>query len=106
MLNLKAIVDHHREINNVNFDLDTITKDFIDTMWDKSDKEFKTEIIGNKPTTSAYVTLPNGFTLIEHSSCVKPENYDFKMGKEACEERIKTQMWKLYGFFLQEILHY
>lgn len=106
MLNLKAIVEHHRDINNVDFNLDSISKDFIDTMWAKSEKIFKTENIGNKPVTSAYVTLPNGHVLIEHSTCVKPENYDFEMGKEACEKRIKEEMWKLYGFFLQEILHY
>lgn len=51
-------------------------------------------------TTVVRVLLKNGFTCIEASSCVSPENYDEAMGTKICMERIKNQIWKLLGFLL------
>lgn len=52
-------------------------------------------------TTVVRVLLKNGFTCVEASSCVSPENYDEAMGAKICMERIKNQIWKLLGFLLQ-----
>jgi hypothetical protein len=52
-------------------------------------------------TTVVRVLLKNGFTCVEASSCVSPENYDEAMGAKICMDRIKNQIWKLLGFLLQ-----
>lgn len=103
---LRKIVEHHKQINDVDFRHDTITNHFIDIMWEKSTKEFSTEYFQNKPMTVAKVELPNGFIILETSLCIDPKKYSFEMGKDICEEKIRNKMWELYGFFLQEILHY
>lgn len=62
----------------------------------------ETEVItmGDK-TTVVRATLRNGFTIVESSSCVSPENYDEKMGADICLEHIKDKIWMLLGFLLQ-----
>ncbi len=51
--------------------------------------------------TIVIATLKNGFTIVESSACVDPENYDEKIGAEICKERIKNQVWNHLGFLLQ-----
>lgn len=41
------------------------------------------------------------FELVEASSCVSPENYDEKLGREICMKKIKDRVWHLLGFLLQ-----
>lgn len=50
--------------------------------------------------TVTTVTLANGFTLTESSTCVDPENYDVETGVDCCMERIKDKIWYLLGFLL------
>ncbi|HDR7795325.1 TPA: hypothetical protein QCY19_003996 [Bacillus luti] len=45
--------------------------------------------------------LPNGFIIVEHSACVDPANYNEKIGKEICLERIRNKIWELEGYKLQ-----
>ena len=63
-------------------------------------KGVKIQTIGDK-TTLVHVTLANGFTITEASSCVDPENYSVEIGAEICMERIKNKVWELLGFLLQ-----
>lgn len=58
---------------------------------------------GSKSTVVS-VTLPNGFVIIESSSCVDPENYDHEVGKKICLDRIKNKIWELEGYRLQSSL--
>ena len=51
--------------------------------------------------TIVVVQLPNGFVLVESSSCVDPANYDEKLGQQICLERIKNKLWELEGYKLQ-----
>lgn len=51
--------------------------------------------------TIVIAILKNGFTIVESSACVDPENYDEKIGAEICKERIKNQVWNHLGFLLQ-----
>ncbi len=46
-------------------------------------------------------TLVNGFTILEHSSCVDPSNYDHEIGINICKQRIKAKVWNHLGFLLQ-----
>lgn len=50
--------------------------------------------------TVTTVTLANGFTLTESSTCVDPDNYDVETGVDCCMERIKDKIWYLLGFLL------
>ena len=55
-------------------------------------------------TTIVIAKLPNGFVIVESSSCVSPENYDVTVGKEICMERIENKIWELEGYALQKKL--
>lgn len=59
-----------------------------------------TQTAGEK-TTIVRAMLRNGFELVEASSCVSPENYDEKLGREICMKKIKDRVWQLLGFLLQ-----
>ena len=63
-------------------------------------KEKEVEKFRDK-TTIVKVVLQNGFVLVEHSSCVSPDNFDMKIGEEICMERIENKIWELLGFKLQ-----
>ena len=53
-------------------------------------------------TTIVVCTLPNGFRIVESSSCVDPANYSQKIGEEICLERIENKIWELLGYMLME----
>lgn len=46
------------------------------------------------------VTLANGFTLVEESACVSPENFDWAKAEEIVREKVRRQVWHLLGFTL------
>lgn len=78
-----------------------LTPEDIKAVW----MESKVEVMKLEPkTTLVKATLPNGFEIIETSSCVSPENYDEKMGKGICEKRILDKIWLLEGYVLQSKL--
>jgi hypothetical protein len=56
--------------------------------------------LGEK-TTVVCVTLPNGFEIIESSSCVDPANYDYELGESIAMKRIEDKIWMLEGYLLQ-----
>lgn len=81
-------------INRVNKkDIDNILKDTL----------IKVEKYGDK-TTILKATLPNGFVIIESSSCVDPANFDMKMGEEICMDKLVNKIWELEGYKLQSEL--
>jgi hypothetical protein len=77
----------------------TITEDQIRTIISKS--EIKTYKFGNK-TTVVHAVLPNGFVMVESSSCVDPENFDEVIGYDICMNRIANKIWELEGYALQK----
>lgn len=79
----------------------TITTEHIQAIMDQT--AFETSTIGDK-TTIVHATLPNGFVIVESSSCVDPENYDLQIGRGICLERIKDKIWELEGYRLQSQL--
>lgn len=52
-------------------------------------------------TTVVACQLPNGFVIVESSSCVDPENFDEVIGYEICMNRIANKVWELEGYKLQ-----
>ena len=49
--------------------------------------------------------LPNGFIIVESSSCVDPKNYDETVGVEICMEKIVNKVWELEGYRLQQKMY-
>jgi len=79
-----------------------------------SDKKITPEMVGNlitasliesvkmgAKTTVVSCTLPNGFVIVESSSCVDPANYEHKLGTEICLRRIEDKIWAFEGYRLQ-----
>ena len=69
-----------------------------------SETKFEYQTVFGK-TTIASAKLPNGFVIVESSSCVDPANYDEKMGRDICREKIINKLWELEGYRLQDKLH-
>ena len=76
----------------------TVTKEQIDNLFDQSEK--KVETYWNKCTVVT-IQLPNGYTIVEHSACVDPANYEPEIGRAICERKIKDQLWAFEGYRLQ-----
>lgn len=77
------------------------------TQQDIDDIINKTEIITMTmfgKTTIVVAKLPNGFVLVESSSCVSPESYDEVVGIEICMEKIENKIWEMEGYKLQSKL--
>lgn len=68
-----------------------------------SNSEVEVVTLGKKTTVVA-VTLPNGFVIVESSSCVDPANYDEKLGADICLKRVENKIWELEGYVLQSKL--
>lgn len=89
---------------SVNPDLRTERPSISQEMVDSFILETWTQTAGNK-TTIVRAMLRNGFELVEASSCVSPENYDEKMGRDICMRKIRDRVWYLLGFLLQTATH-
>ena len=48
--------------------------------------------------------LPNGFVIVESSSCVDPKNYDKELGVEICMNRIIDKIYELEAYHLQQTI--
>ncbi|VDG18769.1 hypothetical protein [Lactobacillus allii] [Lactiplantibacillus mudanjiangensis] len=66
--------------------------------------QIETKTVFSK-VTIVTAKLPNGFVLVESSGAVSEENYDAKIGKEVCMDRIKNKIWELEGYKLASQLH-
>jgi len=78
--------------------MNKITQEQVDKLFDESEKE-PWCIFGK--TFVLAVKLPNGFVIVESSSCVDPANFDIEIGKGIVIERVKDEIWKLEGYKLQ-----
>jgi hypothetical protein len=77
----------------------TVTKEQVDEIIAESNVWSQT--IWDKCTLVA-CQLPNGFIIVESSSCVDPDNYDEDLGVSICMERIENKIWELEGYRLQD----
>jgi hypothetical protein len=76
----------------------TVTQEQIDKLFEVSEKDYR---VLWKKCTVLTIQLPNGFTLVEHSACVDPANYNDTIGRGICEQKIKDKLWELEGYRLQ-----
>lgn len=54
--------------------------------------------------TFCVLVLRNGFTVIGHSACASPENYNAEIGQRIARENADRQIWPLLGFRLRDEL--
>jgi len=80
----------------------TVTQEIVDNSIIETDVR-TIELVGKKHTLVA-VKLQNGFTVVETTTCVDPDNYSEEIGAEICLKRIKDKIWMLEGYYLQTIL--
>lgn len=79
----------------------TVTQEHIDAIVEDSEL-FVTSVYGK--TVIVACKLPNGFVIVEASSCVDPANFDLRTGRDICIDRIKDRLWELEGYLLQNSL--
>lgn len=80
----------------------TVTQSVIDELMESCDIAVTTAF--DKCTIVA-CKLPNGFVIVESSSCVDPANYDEDMGVDICMKNIENKLWELEGYLLQNKLY-
>lgn len=80
----------------------TVTQSVIDELMESCDIAVTTAF--DKCTIVA-CKLPNGFVIVESSSCVDPANYDEDMGVDICMKNIEKKVWELEGYLLQNQLY-
>lgn len=80
----------------------TVTQSVIDELMESCDIAVTTAF--DKCTIVA-CKLPNGFVIVESSSCVDPSNYDEDMGVDICMKNIEKKLWELEGYMLQNQLY-
>lgn len=80
----------------------TVTQSVIDELMESCDIAVTTAF--DKCTIVA-CKLPNGFVIVESSSCVDPANYDEDMGVDICMKNIEKKLWELEGYLLQNKLY-
>lgn len=54
--------------------------------------------------TICVIVLKNGFTVIGHSACASPENFNAEIGERIARENAERQVWPLLGFRLKDSL--
>lgn len=80
----------------------TVTQAVIDELMESCDIAVTTAF--DKCTIVA-CKLPNGFVIVESSSCVDPANHDEDMGIDICMKNIEKKLWELEGYLLQNKLY-
>lgn len=80
----------------------TVTQSIIDELMESCDIAVTTAF--DKCTIVA-CKMPNGFVIVESSSCVDPANYDEDMGVDICMKNIEKKLWELEGYLLQNKLY-
>ena len=65
-------------------------------------EDFKTEH-GN--CTIVAMTLPNGYTLVESSGCIDPDEYDHELGIQLCKEALRRKVWQVEGYLGMQKFH-
>src|SRR5690554_5527607 len=54
--------------------------------------------------TVCVLTLRNGFTVVGHSACASPENFDEEVGRDIARKNAREQVWQLEGYLLRDKL--
>lgn len=53
-------------------------------------------------TTICHCKLPNGFEMVESSSCLNPDDYNEEIGKEICIKKLTERVYELEAYRISE----
>lgn len=73
-----------------------ITPDMVDSMI----VSVQYHVFAGTTATVCCLTLTNGFTLIGHSSCISPENFNEEVGRKIAFDRARSQIMPLEAYLL------
>lgn len=54
--------------------------------------------------TICVLTLRNGYTIVGHSACASPQNFDATIGRKIARQNATQQIWPLLGYALKNVL--
>jgi len=94
----KAVFEksYFKLINNFETEVPSISNEMVNAFIESYEVFTKQNKI-----TIVIATLKNGFTIVESSACVSPENYSEELGTQICKDKIINQVWNLLGFLLK-----
>lgn len=52
----------------------------------------------NTTLTICMITLNNGYTVVGHSACINPDDYDMHIGRQVAYKKAEDQIWGLLGY--------
>lgn len=55
--------------------------------------------------TVCCLTLTNGFTVVGHSACASPSNFDWELGRKIARDKARNEIWALEGYLLRHRLN-
>lgn len=55
--------------------------------------------------TVCVLTLMNGFTVVGHSACASPENFNEEVGRDIARKNAREEIWQLEGYLLRQRIH-
>lgn len=93
-----AELRHYFEKVDVKESVRKVSEEKIDKMLSESKKVFSKTL---DKTTVVAVRLPNGFEMVESSSCVDPKAYSDEIGKEICLQRIRERLFEMESYHIQ-----
>ena len=80
-----------------------VSTERIESVLEESEFLVYHKVYGN--TTIVVAKLPNGFTIVESTGCVNPDNYNEEIGEKICLDKIKKKIWELEGYALQDRIY-
>lgn len=62
-------------------------------------------LVRMQTVTKCVLVLENGFTIVGHSSCVDPANFDEAKGQKYAYDNAISKIWALEGYVLANQMH-
>jgi hypothetical protein len=78
-----------------------VTQEQIDALFDQAEQQ---EYVFFGKNYVLCVQLSNGFTVTGEGSCVDPANFNLEIGRRIATQKIKSKLWELEGYLLQQRL--
>ena len=100
VMNTAECESHFKKVEEKT-EIPSITEEYIAEIMENS--EFDVRTVFDKCTVVT-CKLPNGFVITEYSSCVNPEDYSRDVGTNICFNKIKSKIWELEAYRLQQWL--
>lgn len=92
--------DIEREIQRKRLDSPRVTPNDIDGVI----KDTQYYIFPGTTTTVCCLTLENGYTVVGHSACASPANFNQALGEKIAQQNAREKIWPLEGYLLRQCL--